>query len=76
LVILQSDVKYINLGNNNIDSLGQGQSPLLIIWRVIDPPIEKLSLNHNRLNNDDDAMRISQVLRRNMTLKRLDLDGE
>jgi hypothetical protein len=37
-----------------------------------DPPIEKISLNHNRLK-DNDAELISQALKRNMTLTFLNL---
>jgi Ran GTPase-activating protein (RanGAP) involved in mRNA processing and transport len=71
LVILESDVNYINLEHNNIDSLGAVK---IAKYLESDPPIEHLFLNQNRLINDD-AILISQALKRNMTLKRLDLDG-
>ena len=70
-VILQSDVKYINLENNNIDSLG-----VLTIAEYLesDPPIQRIDLDRNRLNNDD-AVLISQALKRNTNLRHMDLKG-
>ena len=50
LVILQSDIKYNNLDNNNIDSLGAVK---IAEYLGSNPPIEVLSLDHNRLNDDD-----------------------
>jgi hypothetical protein len=69
LVILQSDVKYISLVNNNIDSLGAVKSAEYL---ESDPPIHEIDLDHNRLN-DDDAILISQALKRNTKLKLLSL---
>ena len=57
-VILQSEVKNIHLSNNNIDSLGA-----VTIAEYLD---------HNRLN-DDDAVLISQALKKNTNLKIIDL---
>jgi len=71
LIILQSDVKHISLSNNNIDSLGAVK---IAEYLEGDPPIEVLSLSHNRLN-DGDIIHISQVLKRNTNLKSLNLDG-
>ena len=68
-VILQSDVKYINLYNNNIDSLGAVK---IAEYLGSNPPIEVLSLDHNRLN-DDDAILISQALKRTTNLALIDL---
>jgi Ran GTPase-activating protein (RanGAP) involved in mRNA processing and transport len=68
-VILQSDVKYITLENNNIDSFG---AVTIAEYLERDPPIELLSLDHNRLN-DDDAVLISQALKMNTNLRRIDL---
>ena len=67
LVILQSDVKGIDLSNNNIDSLGAVK---IAEYLESNPPIEYLFLGHNRLN-DDDAILISQALRRNTNLQGL-----
>ena len=69
LVILQSDVRRISLGDNNIDSLGAVQ---IAEYLEGDPPIEVLSLGHNRLN-DDDAILISQALKRNTNLMGINL---
>jgi Ran GTPase-activating protein (RanGAP) involved in mRNA processing and transport len=66
-VILQSDVKYINLENNNIDSLG---AVTIAEYLERDPPIHQIDLDHNRLN-DSDAVLISQALKRNTNLKTL-----
>jgi hypothetical protein len=71
-VILQSDVKNIFMDNNNIDSLGvvkiaeylEGNPP---------PPIKQLSFNHNLLN-DNDAILMSQALKRNRNLSHLHLE--
>jgi len=69
LVLLQSDVKYINLDNNNIDSLGAVK---IAEYLGSNPPIQRIDLDHNRLN-DDDAILISQALKRNTNLRRIDL---
>ena len=68
-VILQSDVKYINLSSNNIDSLGAAK---IAEYLEGDPPIEELFLGHNRLN-DYDVILISHALKRNTNLRRIDL---
>ena len=70
-VLLQPDIKYIDLENNNIDSLGAVK---IAQYLERDPPIRRIDLDHNRLN-DDDAILISQALKRNMNLKILDLEG-
>jgi hypothetical protein len=70
-VILQSDVKGINLSNNNIDSLGAIK---IAEYLEVDPPIEMMSLGHNRLN-DDDVILIAQALKRNTNLGFLNLEG-
>jgi hypothetical protein len=62
--LLQSDIEYITLDNNNIDSLGAVK---IAEYLKGDPPIGALSLSHNRLN-DDDAILISQALKRNTEL--------
>ena len=67
LVILQSDIKYIDLENNNIDSLGAVK---IAEYLEGDPPIHRIDLEHNRLN-DDDALLISQALQTNMNLETL-----
>ena len=64
-VILQSDVERIILSNNNIDSLGAVK---IAEYLESDPPIDRIDLDHNRLN-DDDAILISQALKRNTNLK-------
>jgi hypothetical protein len=69
LVILQSDVKGINLSNNNIDSLG---AAMIAEYIGSNPPIEYLFLCHNLLN-DDDTQLISQALKRNTHLDTLSL---
>jgi hypothetical protein len=69
LVILQSEVKNIHLHNNNIDSLGAVKIAECLEGN---PPIEVLFLAHNRLN-DDDAILISQALKRNTNLKTINL---
>jgi hypothetical protein len=69
LVILQSDVEYINLNNNNIESLGVVK---IAEYLEGDPPIRRIGLGHNRLN-DGDIIHISQALKRNTNLKTLSL---
>jgi len=69
LVILQSDVKYIDLENNNIDSLGAVK---IAEYLEENPPIRRIDLDHNRLN-DDDAILISHALKRNTNLYELNL---
>jgi len=68
-VVLQSDVEYINLENNNIDSLGAVK---IAEYLESDPPIEELCLAYNKLN-DDDAILISQALKRNTELYHINL---
>jgi Ran GTPase-activating protein (RanGAP) involved in mRNA processing and transport len=68
-VILQSDVKYIYINNNNIDSLG---AITIAEYLEGNPPIKHLFLDRNRLN-DDDAILISRALRRNTNLKTINL---
>ena len=68
-VILQSDISFIDLENNNIDSLGAVE---IAEYLESDPPIEHLSLDHNHLN-DNDAAIISQALKRSTNLRQLDL---
>jgi hypothetical protein len=70
-VILQSDVKYINLEHNNIDSLG---AVTIAEYLESDPPICQIDLDNNRLN-DNDAILISQALKRNTNLRYLNLVG-
>jgi hypothetical protein len=71
LVILQSDIRRINLENNNIDSYGAVK---IAEYLEVDPPIEHLFLGHNRLN-DNDAILISHALKRNTNLTFLNLVG-
>jgi hypothetical protein len=68
-VILQSEVKHIHLNNNNIDSLGAVE---IAEYLESDPPNYSISLNQNRLN-DDDAILISRELKRNTKLKGINL---
>jgi Ran GTPase-activating protein (RanGAP) involved in mRNA processing and transport len=68
-VILQSDVEYINLDNNNIDSLGAVK---IAEYLEGDPPIRRIDLDHNRLN-DNDAILIAQALKRNTNLKTINM---
>jgi hypothetical protein len=68
-VVLQSEVKNINLDSNNIDSLG---SVTIAEYLESDPPIEHLRLEYNQLN-DNDVILISQALKRNTNLKTLSL---
>jgi len=63
-VILQSDVGYIDLGHNNIDSLGAVK---IAEYLEVDPPIQRIDLECNQLN-DNDAILISQALKRNKNL--------
>ena len=63
-VILQSEVKYINLYNNNIDSLGAVK---IAEYLEVDPPIHQIDLDYNHLN-DNDAILILQALKRNTNL--------
>jgi hypothetical protein len=69
LLILQSDVKCINLAYNNIDSLGAVK---IAQYLESDPPIKHLMLDCNCLN-DNDAKLMSQALKRNTKLKTLTL---
>jgi hypothetical protein len=69
LVILKSDVKCINLNNNNIDSLGAAK---IAEYLEGNPHIDYMSFAHNRLN-DNDVLLISQALKRNTNLRRIDL---
>jgi hypothetical protein len=69
LIILQSEVSIINLDNNNINSLGAVK---IAEYLESDPPIFHIDLEHNRLN-DDDAILISQALKRNTNLKEIRL---
>jgi hypothetical protein len=63
-VILQSDVKNFYLNNNNINSLGAVK---IAEYLEDDPPIRRIDLDYNLLN-DNDAVLISQALRRNTNL--------
>jgi hypothetical protein len=69
--MLQSDVRCINLSDNNIDLLGAVK---IAEYLEGDPPLKYLSLHHNRLN-DDDAILILQALKRNTNLTHLNLWG-
>jgi hypothetical protein len=69
-VILQSEIKIIYLGSNNIGSLGAVK---IAEYLETDPPIYRIGLNCNRLN-DDDAILISQALKRNRNLSHLHLE--
>ena len=66
-VILQSDVRYLGLSNNNIDSLGAVK---IVEYLEGNPPIHQIDLDHNQLN-DDDALLMSQALRRNTNLSQI-----
>ena len=66
-VILQSDVRYLGLIGNNIDSLGAVK---IVEYLEGNPPIHQIDLDHNQLN-DDDALLISQALRRNTNLSQI-----
>jgi hypothetical protein len=69
MIILQSDVRSINLSNNNIDSLG---AVTVAEYLERNPPIEALFLYHNHLN-DNDAIFISRALKRNTNLKTINM---
>ena len=69
LVILQSDVESIILNNNNIDSLG---TVTIAEYLESDPPIGRIDLDRNQLN-DDDVILISQSLKRNTNLMSITL---
>jgi hypothetical protein len=68
-VILQSDIKYIYLDSNNIDSLGAVK---IAEYLESDPPICHIDLDRNRLS-DDDAILISQALKRNTNLGQISI---
>ena len=70
-VILQSDIKRIDLHCNNIDSLGAAK---IAEYLEGDTPIHRIDLEYNRLN-DDDVILISQALKRNTNLRHMDLKG-
>ena len=63
-VILQSDVEHIYLEHNNIESLGAAK---IAQYLEDDPPIRRIDLDHNLLN-DGDIILISQALKRNTNL--------
>jgi len=69
-VILESEVKSINVSNNSIDSLG-----VVGIVECIESnsPTEHLYIDKNNLD-DEDALAISRALKRNTTLTRLNLE--
>jgi hypothetical protein len=69
-VILQSNVRNISLGHNNIDSLGAIQ---IAQYLEGNPPIEGIYLDNNSLN-DNDAILLSSALKRNTNLNRLHLE--
>ena len=50
MIILQSDIKNIYLDDNNIDIVG---AVTITEYLESDPPIVRLSLARNRLNDDD-----------------------
>jgi hypothetical protein len=64
-VILQSEVKNIFLGSNNIDSLGVVK---IAQYLEGDPPMQHINLDSNRLN-DNDIILILQALKRNTHLR-------
>jgi hypothetical protein len=66
-VILQSDVKHIYLTHNNIDSLGAVK---ISEYLAGNPPVTCLTLDNNDFD-DDDALLISQALKKNTNLSRL-----
>jgi hypothetical protein len=70
LIILQSDVRGINLSNNNISSLG---AVTIAEYLEGNPPNQRLCLDSNWLN-DNDAILISQAPKRNTNLKFLHLE--
>jgi hypothetical protein len=63
-IILQSDMRLINLENNNIDSLGAVK---IAEYLEGDQSLRSINLAHNRLN-DEDAILISQALNKNKYL--------
>jgi hypothetical protein len=68
-VILQSNVKNLDLSHNNIDSLGA----IKIAEHIQgNKPIEYLRLHHNNLN-DEDALLLSQALMTNTNLTGLEI---
>jgi hypothetical protein len=67
-VILQSDIRQINLEHNNIDSLGAVK---IAEYLESDPPICRIDLGHNQLN-DDDALLMSHALKKNKNLRQID----
>ena len=69
LVLLQSEAVCTNISNNNIDSLGAAK---IAEYLENDPPIKSLFLSENRLN-DNDAILISQALKRTTNLHLIDL---
>jgi hypothetical protein len=69
LAVLQSDIRYIGLSNNNIDSFG---AVTIAEYLESNPPIYHIDLEHNRLN-DNDASLISQALKRNTHLGQIDI---
>jgi len=69
LVILQTNIEHIDLVNINIDSLGAAK---IAEYLEGDPPIQRIYLGHNRLN-DDDVILISQALKRNTNLTEINL---
>jgi hypothetical protein len=70
-VILQSEVKRIDLEHNNIDSFGAAK---IAEYLEGDPPTRRIYLQHNRLN-DDDVILISQALKSNTNLRYLGIIG-
>jgi hypothetical protein len=70
-VILQSEVKRIDLEHNNIDSFGAAK---IAEYLESNPPIHSINLEHNRLN-DDDVILISQALKSNTNLRYLGIIG-
>jgi hypothetical protein len=69
-VILQSEVRYINLSNNSIESLGVVKIAEYIERNL---PTQHLYLGNNNLN-DEDALVISRALKRNTNLRLLYLE--
>jgi hypothetical protein len=70
LIILQSDVRRINLSSNNISSLG---AVTIAEYLEGNPPNQRLCLDSNWFN-DNDAILISQAMKRNTNLKFLHLE--
>ena len=68
-VILQSDVKEIDLSHNYIDSLGAVK---ISEYLEGNPPVKLLKLDNNSLN-DDDAILFSRALKKNTNLLALRL---